>query len=398
MESESGSGITSNSGSESGSGITGARTSRSTATAKKKKKKAKDKKGKKEKKEKKQKAHKKSLHGRQASKRGAPSDLADRKATAADAAREGVCNLFCKQLVMLMKRQKGCGECFADMRCMKADAKLAGPAATRLLKDAEKNHEQLCIIHEKWKEVSGARNGASRIGMFKWARLIEQFDKSQGFRQQLEKEQLTKKEFITRMVAKGMDAEWASGEFQRRLGLPEEYVIDTDPDCGLVRVQAHAGKKDIGFDEYKHSTLIQQGGADTKNPKQVNVQNMVRDALAGGSNFATDSKMSELKAGRAPNVLAMAAASSSATATLDWWNTLDDDDDEGGDAGEGGEVPAKKRRVDPDFDRVHAVHIQKATLQKLVGPQEKDCDAALKEGEATHKYVFLTVVIQFYRL
>ena len=95
-----------------------------------------------------------------------------------------------------MKRQKGCGECFADMRCMKADAKLAGPAATRLLKDAEKNHEQLCIIHEKWKEVSGARTGASRIGMFKWARLIEQFDKSQGFRQQLEQKRAADEEGV----------------------------------------------------------------------------------------------------------------------------------------------------------------------------------------------------------
>jgi hypothetical protein len=97
--------------------------------------------------------------------------------------------------------------------------------------------------------------------------------------------------------------------------------------------------------------------------------------------------MSELKAGKAPNVLAMAAASSSATATADWWTSLDGDDEEGGETGEGGEPAAKKRRVDPDFDRVHAVHIQKATLQKLVGPQEKECDAALKDGEATHKYV-----------
>ena len=186
---------------------------------------------------------------------------------------------------------------------MKNDAKLVGSKALKVLKEAENNYQVLCVIHGKWKAEARLRTGASRCGIFKWARLIEQFDKSQGFRQQLEKEQLTKKEFITRIVAKGMEAEWASGEFQRRLGLPEEYVIDTDPDCGLVRVQAHAGKRDIGFDEYKHSTLIQQGSADIKNPKQVNVQNMVRDALAGGSNFATDSKMSELKAGRAPNVL-----------------------------------------------------------------------------------------------
>ena len=114
------------------------------------------------------------------------------------------------------------------------------------------------------------------------------------------------------------------------------------------------------------------------------MQNMVEDALAGGSNFATTAKMSELEAGKAANVIAQSAPSSLATASLGWWDASDNEDDDGGDEAAGGDPAAKKRRIDPDFDRVHAVHVIKGTLQKLVAPHEKDCEAALKEGEATH--------------
>ena len=66
--------------------------------------------------------------------------------------------------------------------------------------------------------------------------LIEQFEKSQGFRQQFGNEQPAKKELIDIMVAEGTEADWASTEFQRRFGLPEELMVDIDPDCSLVRV------------------------------------------------------------------------------------------------------------------------------------------------------------------
>ena len=126
-----------------------------------------------------------------ASKRGAPSDLKARKQTGTDKGRQGICSLFCKLLVSLLPRQTGCDECFGDLRAMKNDAKLAGGKAIKIFKEAQKDHELLCIVHDKWLVEAGPRTGASRCGVFKWARLIEEFERSQGFRRELEKEQLT---------------------------------------------------------------------------------------------------------------------------------------------------------------------------------------------------------------
>ena len=242
--------------------------SSTTSPSAKKKTKSKAKKGAAKKEKKKGKKAPATPKGR-ASKRGAPSDLKARKQTGTDNGRQGICSLFCKLLVSLIPRQKGCDECFGDLRAMKNDAKLAGGKAIKIFKEAQKDHELLCIVHDKWLVEAGPRTGASRCGVFKWARLVEEFERSQGFRRELEKEQRTTKEFVTRMVAKGMDADWAVGEFSRRLALPDEFICDTDPDCGMVRVQCHSARKEIGFDEYRRATKVQQGTGDVKMPKAV---------------------------------------------------------------------------------------------------------------------------------
>ena len=75
----------------------------------------------------------------------------------------------------------------------------------------------------------------------------------------------------------------------------DEHLVDTDPYFGLFRVQSHAGRKEVGFDEFRHSIIVQQGGAKIKKPKAGDVQALVKEGASGGSQFAISSKMTELK-------------------------------------------------------------------------------------------------------
>ena len=65
-----------------------------------------------------------------------------------------------------------------------------------------------------------------------------------------------------------------------------------------------------------------------------------------------------------------------------------EDGDDAGDgntgADDGADSACKRARFDPDFDAVTERSKAKDVLQKLLPPQIKECETALKEGEASY--------------
>ena len=107
------------------------------------------------------------------------------------------------------------------------------------LKQAEKkgNEEQLHEFWNNWIKVVGPRQGKPRTGIFPVVQYIEFVEHRSGRRNEQVARQLTKKQFITCYVDKGMEASWGEKEWNRRL-TDDNYVKDTDPECGLLTMAA----------------------------------------------------------------------------------------------------------------------------------------------------------------
>jgi len=198
----------------------------------------------------------------------------DKKTGKTALARLDFCKCCRRDAVPFKPNKANCETCNPDIEAMRRDAASHGASAKKFLanleKEAKKNtsFEGLHDCWAQWKASAGESTGASRIGFFNWSRYEERYYARQGSRKELGKVQVTEKEFIDKMEAKGRTREWAKAEWTRRRHLPDEFESGVCLDTGLPTCEMHEGPRNVDYQDKGLERAVLQGSKDQKMKKQ----------------------------------------------------------------------------------------------------------------------------------
>ena len=202
------------------------------------------------------------------------------KATGKTALGRVVWCFMCQSDKCIKANKAACIDCNPDLESMRRDAKASGPKAKAFLSAAEKQAKKepeytgLKDIHTSWQAAAGPSTGSSRMGFFQWAKYEEAYIARQGTLAQLGKVQVTKKEFITAMEAKGRTWEWADAEWTRRTNNPE-FKKGTCLDTALPTCQMYEGPREIDYTDKAKEGRVVQATKETK-PDSEDVKEQVK--------------------------------------------------------------------------------------------------------------------------
>lgn len=163
---------------------------------------------------------------------------------------------------------------------------------------------------------SGRRRGGFNIVRYK-QRAVAQA----GIRESQRKASKTRKEFIAIMVGRGMDADWAAMEFDRRLRDPA-YGPSMDPDTKLPTVQVAESWEEAYTDKHRVDE-VETTTKDKKNPK-VEDMDMLCSSL--GADYSESLVVDAIRRGDFTKTFAGdfgPAASSSSVSAKDFFQRVD---------------------------------------------------------------------------
>jgi hypothetical protein len=204
---------------------------------------------------------------------------------------------------LFKKGKKFCSQgCQRDVDCAEKAAKIDGELQYFNLMRQQRPLDFAVFMRSWIREVGPSQGRGIRRGKFDWARYKETYFRKQGTRKGAKGVQKTYKQFIALMVEKGRDAIWADKEWARRRG-SDEYESGNDPDTGLPTIEALAEIYADKFDEIGHTTSVEVGKKEIKNPKLEDLKSGIAAAMDGPPKHGdlasllsmTAAKLSEVK-------------------------------------------------------------------------------------------------------